>query len=689
MLDSPTNTLDIEVNISGKVDAVYIFDKNEQLVTFYDKSNIHKNLESVDFLGKNLSISSKQISSICFDKYIAIALPIFGETGYIGSIIAFFNLNLFNTLLEHPNLFASSIRLVYDNKGALITRSNHFNSFTDIESIKKSSNLIARIEKEREQNHDSGNIFFKLNQNSYYANYKYQNLFKWTVVSGIDKSEFYRPIAETAPLFILFLLIFVFGLGVALQATTKMLTGPIQLLINGIKEAKKYNYKIQINKVSVTYFDEIIDSFNDLIAQVDSDTEKLKRLHFELEVLTTNIPGGLFICEFEKDYPFQLLNTPFVKLFGFKDRETLLAKTNSLFLNTVYKEDIALVDAAIKFAAKDNKEGIVEFRIPNKQELKWISCNFRLKNQNLFGITTDVTDKHIAFEKLRRGDERYQIMLDQTDEVLFEWSIDEEKFVYLSNQRNWIAMFGSMLTDEANLLNGSLYEMYPEDRSRFVAKIKEIIESKQRQLRIDVRLKKEDLYFWTRFILTTLLDDDNNVNRIVGRIHNIDDEKSEAIRLIGLSNTDPLTTLLNRRGFEESVNRILNLSTQNENRHALVMVDIDNFKEMNDCYGHLFGDEVLVKVANMLKTSFRTTDLFGRLGGDEFAILLVNFNDEKILINKIELLLNQLKDGLVSCSLGIAFYPKSGTTFKELYKKADKELYTVKNSTKDNYSIAK
>ena len=80
------------------------------------------------------------------------------------------------------------------------------------------------------------------------------------------------------------------------------------------------------------------------------------------------------------------------------------------------------------------------------------------------------------------------------------------------------------------------------------------------------------------------------------------------------------------------------------------MVDIDNFKEMNDCYGHLFGDEVLVKVANILKTSFRTTDLFGRLGGDEFAILLVNFNDENKLINKIELLLNQLKDGLVSAA---------------------------------------
>ncbi len=397
----------------------------------------------------------------------------------------------------------------------------------------------------------------------------------------------------------------------------------------------------------------------------------------------------MFICELEDGYPFQLLNTPFVKLFGFENKRVFLNKTDSLLLNAIYKEDNYLVESAINFALNNKMEGIIEFRIPYKTELKWVSCNFRIKNQNLFGITTDVTDKHIAFEKLRRGDERYQIMLDQTDEVLFEWSIEEEKFVYLSNQRNWIAMFGSMLTDKTHLLNGSLYEMYPEDRSRFVAKIKEIIEAKQRQLRIDVRLKKNDLYFWTRFILTTLLDEENNVNRIVGRIYNIDDEKSEAIRLIGLSNTDPLTTLLNRRGFEESVNRLLKLSVANENRHALVMVDIDNFKEMNDRYGHLFGDEVLVKVANILKTSFRTTDLFGRLGGDEFAILLVNFNDENKLINKIELLLNQLKDGLVSCSLGIAFYPKSGTTFKELYKKADKELYTVKNSTKGNYSIAK
>jgi len=142
---------------------------------------------------------------------------------------------------------------------------------------------------------------------------------------------------------------------------------------------------------------------------------------------------------------------------------------------------------------------------------------------------------------------------------------------------------------------------------------------------------------------------------------------------------DPLTGIRNRNVFE----RVTSLLKQNDTPLALLMMDVDWFKEINDEYGHEIGDKMLKKVAHLLQENFRLRDYVFRIGGDEFAGLMMNVNEQhRYLVNekitKINEILSNPDDGLPSTSLsvGVAFSKKG--YYDELYAHADQALYKMK-----------
>ena len=126
-----------------------------------------------------------------------------------------------------------------------------------------------------------------------------------------------------------------------------------------------------------------------------------------------------------------------------------------------------------------------------------------------------------------------------------------------------------------------------------------------------------------------------------------------------------------------------------------MLMDLDCFKQINDTFGHQYGDQVLKEVSATLKKTFRQSDLLCRMGGDEFAIMILNVSSFSAVEHVIQKLLERLhkiyeQDGKtveVSASLGIVCAPQYGTTFEELYKKSDQMLYEVKRSTKNGYHV--
>ncbi|SJZ52768.1 GGDEF domain-containing protein [Selenihalanaerobacter shriftii] len=157
---------------------------------------------------------------------------------------------------------------------------------------------------------------------------------------------------------------------------------------------------------------------------------------------------------------------------------------------------------------------------------------------------------------------------------------------------------------------------------------------------------------------------------------------------------DHLTSLTNRKRFEEEFKKLIKNSDKNENKLAILFLDLDNFKNVNDTFGHDIGDKLLKEIANRLKNNLRKNDIVARLGGDEFTVLipkvisyddaaqtatkLVNILKKPIIINKNEF--------SIKTSIGISVYPEDGIEPQTLIKKADQAMYKAKKQ-KINYML--
>ncbi len=157
--------------------------------------------------------------------------------------------------------------------------------------------------------------------------------------------------------------------------------------------------------------------------------------------------------------------------------------------------------------------------------------------------------------------------------------------------------------------------------------------------------------------------------------------------------TDPMTGLLNKMASREEIGKICK-----KYGGALMMVDLDNFKPVNDIYGHDMGDKVLIRFAQILCAAIRSTDIAGRMGGDEFVIYCKNINREEIIRQKSEFinteLLKSAKELMgedmtipLGASIGCVFASSEGKDFDTLFKQADKALYEVKQNGKHGYKV--
>jgi diguanylate cyclase (GGDEF)-like protein len=143
-----------------------------------------------------------------------------------------------------------------------------------------------------------------------------------------------------------------------------------------------------------------------------------------------------------------------------------------------------------------------------------------------------------------------------------------------------------------------------------------------------------------------------------------------------MSRTDPLTGCLNRRGFEERAGEAVRLSVAHGGSLAVVLVDLDGFKQVNDTGGHAAGDAVLCETAERLAAAARPGDLIGRLGGDEFAVLLhrVDEHEAALAADRLEAALTDV----TRASVGVAVLPQHGTALDALIGWADRRLYEIK-----------
>lgn len=205
-----------------------------------------------------------------------------------------------------------------------------------------------------------------------------------------------------------------------------------------------------------------------------------------------------------------------------------------------------------------------------------------------------------------------------------------------------------------------------------------------------------------------IMEDEQNskwVSCVVYRIHkidscevtfvirDIDSKKRKELALKWQAERDGLTGLYNAMTTRAKVNAILQAEHSAEEKQIFLLFDLDNFKNINDTFGHMAGDQVLVDVADTLKKRFRSGDIMGRLGGDEFVLMLCNVRSDEFVNELMQELCETLtrtyvQDDVsitITASMGLAVAPSDGTTFDELYRKADIALYQIKRAGKNGY----
>lgn len=419
---------------------------------------------------------------------------------------------------------------------------------------------------------------------------------------------------------------------------------------------------------------------------------------YDLQILSDNIPGGMFSCRFDEKLTLLQMNKGFLSMLGYTQQD-IEEKFQNSFWEMIEQRDreVTLEEVQRQMALGPDKE--LEYRMTCKDgRTIWVLDKGHLLrdeegNQYFCCVLVDVTRSKELEEKLRLSLERHQIIMDQTTDILFEWDIQADTMIFSGN---WEKKFGCPpVTQHVSRLFWQAPYILPEDQPLFT-KLLSRIRGGEHYAEEEIRiLNGKQNAVWCRIRITGLTDKTGRAVRAVGAILDIDAEKKKAQSLMERAQRDMLTKLYNKGSSQEYIQAVLASNVPGK-MAALMIIDLDNFKHMNDTMGHLFGDALLSEVAHSIQKQFRSEDIVGRVGGDEFLVFLGQIPNTALAEQKAiqvmkaigEMAVQELTEVELSCSIGIAVYPECGQTYHELFQRADQALYRAKNQGKGRYCIA-
>ncbi len=303
----------------------------------------------------------------------------------------------------------------------------------------------------------------------------------------------------------------------------------------------------------------------------------------------------------------------------------------------------------------------------------------------------------LAIRWLRRERNRYR-MLQQCDcAVSFELSFKPNVLKFHGDIKSIIG------TEQGTLRGEAVYDVYDwihEDDASLRGRLHQFFDSDEENFSTELRIRNiKGSYGWFRIVGIMQKDSVNGKNKwFVGKIMNVNEQVQEEKDLMKRAENDLLTGVLNKKTMEKRISLMLK---QRGNCYVIFyMVDLDNFKNVNDTLGHIYGDQAIVETAQALNKVFSDQDCIGRLGGDEFAVCVryQAFDEQTLrdfIAKKAEKICQANRrtytDGAsevsITSSVGISYAPDMGEDFEELYTKADAALYFSKEHGKNQFHI--
>nr|UWI51458.1 diguanylate cyclase [Clostridioides difficile] len=414
-----------------------------------------------------------------------------------------------------------------------------------------------------------------------------------------------------------------------------------------------------------------------------------------IQMITNNINGGLKGSNDDDTYSFFYVNEGLPKILGYTYDEFIEMSGGSA-VGAVYPPDLpkALEDCQRCFAKGTTYSS--EYRIRKKDgTLMWV-LDSGMKSLNSDGIVkinsiiTDITQLKNIESELKLERERYRIALQNITDIMFEYDIENDNFIrYQRVEIDRKIELENFETKNYSTILKDGESIHLDD----IGKLLEVLHGNLRET-IEIRQLEsltKDEWRWIRVQCSVIYDGDHNPIKTIGVLKDITEDKSKLEKLIAQTQRDPLTQLYNQKASENFIDEYL-CNTEQKNNDALMVIDIDDFKTVNDTFGHLEGNEVLVAVSKILMKNVDDKDIVARIGGDEFMIFMKSLTKDSVIksINDILTDVSKIKvkdNHQITLSIGIAFATGSSKAYKNLFSKADEALYLAKASGKNCYRI--
>jgi diguanylate cyclase (GGDEF)-like protein/PAS domain S-box-containing protein len=287
--------------------------------------------------------------------------------------------------------------------------------------------------------------------------------------------------------------------------------------------------------------------------------------------------------------------------------------------------------------------------------------------------------------------QRYELAVEGADCGIWDWDIKNDIYYISPKWKNYLGYSENELDNNFDTWASLLH---PDEKESVVSKLNNYILSKTGPYDSIYRMIcKDGNYKWILSKGKAIWNSDGKAIRLAGSLTDVSEHKFIENKLNLLAYYDTLTELPNRVLFEMKVNDLINEKNESNTKFALIYMDLDNFKHINDTLGHISGDLFLKYISNILKCQLKAPDFAARLSGDEFAIIFESINDKNDVIDRIQVLLKYLRkpwmldnqEFFISFSIGIAMYPEHGDNLSLLLKNSDIAMYCVKKNMKDHY----
>ncbi len=416
------------------------------------------------------------------------------------------------------------------------------------------------------------------------------------------------------------------------------------------------------------------------------------------QALLNNTKDMMFVKDINLIYI--AASMPFAKMVGKECVEDIIGKTDfEIFADQNLAKRYVADDRKVLAAKADlvdyiepitDENGMARYGSTSKHILKDADGN----HIGILGITRDITRDYINRQQQQR---ELKYLFELPEDTYAVTYIDVDAWRIISQRRQNIenGTFQACYTVES-LVEAALDSIVDKEceaikfyRRFNPSYLHDIYESGRRRVAFKyLRELSDGSSHWVYNIVRFISDADSGHLCVMLSAQNIDEQKQEEEKLILSAKMDRMTMLLNRETTMEMIQKTL--KEDPDKLHALFMIDVDNFKALNDTYGHQAGDEFLIRFAAEIKNCFEDRDIAGRIGGDEFFALMCDAPDVEAVHARAQELLDGIQkasaeysDIRISASIGIGLYPTNGRSIGQLYAHADKALYQAKQKGKN------